>query len=39
VNVQLDPETFLLEIPADAERLRPAEIDGESVFVVGREPR
>lgn len=39
VNVPLDPETFLLEIPADAARLRPAEIDGESVFVVGREPR
>jgi outer membrane lipoprotein-sorting protein len=39
VNVQLDPETFLLEVPADAERLRPAEIDGEAVFVVGREPR
>ncbi len=39
VNVRLDPETFLLEIPADALRLRPAEIDGESVFVVGREPR
>jgi len=39
VNVQLDPETFLLEIPADAERLRPADVDSESVFVVGREPR
>jgi hypothetical protein len=39
VNVQLDPETFVLEIPNDAERLRPAEIDSESVFVVGREPR
>ena len=39
VNVPLDPETFLLEIPADAARLRPADIDGESVFVVGREPR
>jgi hypothetical protein len=39
VNVQLDPETFLLEIPNDAVRLRPAEIEGESVFVVGREPR
>lgn len=38
VNVDLDPETFLLEIPADALRLRPAEIDGESVFVLGREP-
>jgi len=38
VNVRLDPETFVLEIPADAERLRPAELDGESVFVVGREP-
>lgn len=38
VNVELDPETFLLEIPADAVRLRPAEIDSESVFVVGREP-
>ena len=39
VNVALDPETFLLQIPADAERLRPAEIGSESVFVVGREPR
>jgi hypothetical protein len=38
VNVDLDPETFLLEIPPDAERLRPAEIDSESVFVIGREP-
>jgi len=38
VNVELDPETFHLEIPADAERLRPAEIDGEAVFVLGREP-
>ena len=38
VNVDLDPETFLLEIPADAERLRPAEIDGQSVFVIGRDP-
>ncbi len=38
VNVALDPETFLLEIPADAVRLRPAEVGSESVFVVGREP-
>jgi hypothetical protein len=38
VNVELDPETFLLDIPADAVRLRPAEVGSESVFVVGREP-
>lgn len=38
VNVDLDPETFLLEIPSDAERLRPAEVDSESVFVLGRKP-
>jgi hypothetical protein len=38
VNVDLAPETFFLEIPPDAERLRPADIDSESVFVVAREP-
>ncbi len=38
VNVELDPETFVLDIPADAVRLRPAEVGSESVFVVGREP-
>ncbi len=38
VNVELDPATFLLDIPADAVRLRPAEVGSESVFVVGREP-
>ncbi|MGH9333126.1 MAG: lipoprotein insertase outer membrane protein LolB, partial [Vicinamibacteria bacterium] len=38
VNVGLDPEAFLLEIPEDAERLRPAEIEGEAVFVIGKEP-
>jgi hypothetical protein len=38
VGVPLDPETFVLEIPADALRLRPAEVGSESVFVVGREP-
>lgn len=38
VNVALDPEAFVLEIPADAVRLRPAEIEGEAVFVIGREP-
>lgn len=39
VNVELDPEAFVLQIPADAVRLRPAEVDGEAVFVIGREPR
>jgi hypothetical protein len=38
VNVPLEPDTFVLEVPPDAVRLRPAEIDGESVFVIGREP-
>jgi len=38
VNVELDPETFVLDIPADAVRLRPAEVEGEAVFVIGREP-
>lgn len=33
VNVALDPEAFVLEVPADAERLRPAEVEGEAVFV------
>jgi hypothetical protein len=36
VNVRLDPEAFRLDVPADASRLRPAEIDGEAVFVVER---
>jgi hypothetical protein len=39
VNVALDPGTFVLEVPADALRLRPAEVGSESVFVVAREPR
>jgi hypothetical protein len=34
VNVPLDPEAFELEIPADAVRLRPAEVNGEAVFVI-----
>jgi hypothetical protein len=38
VNVALDPETFLLSIPPDAVRLRPAEVGSESVFVIAREP-
>jgi hypothetical protein len=38
VGVPLDPETFVLEIPPDAQRLRPAEVGSESVFVIGREP-
>jgi hypothetical protein len=38
VGVALDPETFVLEIPPDAVRLRPAEVGSESMFVVGREP-
>lgn len=37
VNVDLEPGTFALPIPADAARLRPAEVGAESVFVVGRE--
>jgi hypothetical protein len=38
VGVPLDPATFVLEIPPDAERLRPAEVGSEALFVVGREP-
>ena len=38
VGVPLDPETFVLEIPPDAERLRPAEVGSEALYVVGREP-
>jgi outer membrane lipoprotein-sorting protein len=34
VNVSIDPEAFVMELPADAVRLRPAEIDGEAVFVI-----
>ncbi len=33
VNVSIEPEAFVLELPADAVRLRPADIDGEAVFV------
>jgi hypothetical protein len=39
VNVALDPEAFVLEIPEDAQRLRPAEVDGEAVFVIAADPR
>jgi hypothetical protein len=38
VNVSLEPDTFVLDVPPDAVRLRPAEIEGESVFVIAREP-
>ncbi len=38
VNVALDPDTFLLPIPPDAVRLRPAEVGSESLFVVAKEP-
>jgi hypothetical protein len=34
VNVDLDPDAFALDIPGDAVRLRPAELEGEAVFVV-----
>jgi hypothetical protein len=34
VNVALDPEAFAIGIPVDAVRLRPAEVEGRSVFVV-----
>jgi hypothetical protein len=37
VNVELDPEAFLLAEPENGTRLRPAEIDGEAVFVLERE--
>jgi outer membrane lipoprotein-sorting protein len=37
VNVSIEPEAFVLELPADAVRLRPAEIDGEAVFVTAGE--
>jgi hypothetical protein len=38
VNTELDPETFVIAIPGDAVRLRPADVGSESVFVVAREP-
>jgi hypothetical protein len=38
VNAPLDPEAFLLEVPTGAVRLRPAEIEGEAVFVVEKKP-
>jgi hypothetical protein len=38
VNVALDPKAFVLDVPSDAERLRPAEVDGEAVFVIARDP-
>lgn len=38
VNVQLAAEAFDIEIPPDAERLRPADVAGEAVFVVSPEP-
>ena len=33
VNVSIEREAFVLELPNDAVRLRPADIDGEAVFV------
>jgi hypothetical protein len=39
VNVRVDPEAFVVEVPDGAERLRPADVDGEAVFVVTQEPR
>jgi hypothetical protein len=39
VNVSVDPEAFVVEIPEGAERLRPSDISGEAVFVVAEETR
>jgi hypothetical protein len=39
VNVRVDPEAFVVEIPEGAERLRPSDISGEAVFVVAEETR
>jgi len=38
VNIRLDPEAFVVEIPDGAERLRPSDIAGEAVFVVTPKP-
>ncbi|HSF18615.1 MAG TPA: hypothetical protein VLK65_24005 [Vicinamibacteria bacterium] len=38
VNVPLAEDVFVLEMAEGATRLRPAEVDGEAVFVVTREP-
>ncbi|HXV65519.1 MAG TPA: hypothetical protein VEK15_32790 [Vicinamibacteria bacterium] len=38
VNVPLAENVFVLELAEGATRLRPAEVDGEAVFVVTREP-
>ncbi len=38
VNIRLDPEAFVVEIPDGAERLGPSDISGEAVFVVTPKP-
>lgn len=38
VNIRLAAEAFAIEIPDDAERLRPVDVAGEAVFVVTQEP-
>ena len=38
INIRLDPEAFVVEIPDGAERLRPSDISGEAVFVVTPKP-
>ena len=38
INIQLDPEAFVVEIPDGAERLRPSDVAGEAVFVVTPKP-
>jgi hypothetical protein len=38
VNAPVDPEAFLLDVPSGAVRLRPAQIEGEAVFVVEKKP-
>ena len=39
INIRLDPEAFVVEIPDGAERLRPSDISSEAVFVVTKESR
>ena len=39
VNIRVDPEAFVVEIPDGYERLRPSDISGEAVFVVTEETR
>jgi len=38
INIRLDPEVFVVEIPDGAECLQPSDISGEAVFVVIPKP-